>query len=105
MTACRENPHLLFDTRAADRSPSRTTRKPLPPAARGLSRALIGAGGACLAHLVEDLALGLTRLEVLVAVDGVLEVEDFVDADVEVARLEPAEDLVGAHHQLVARAH
>eukprot|EP00966_Prymnesium_polylepis_P172480 3989034-Prymnesium_polylepis.1 len=52
--------------------------------------------------LVDELALALARLEVLVARDGVRQREDLVDADGEVARLDPAEDLLRAHQQLVA---
>mmetsp|Transcript_15049 Transcript_15049/g.44646 ORF Transcript_15049/g.44646 Transcript_15049/m.44646 type:complete len:359 (+) Transcript_15049:41-1117(+) len=55
--------------------------------------------------LVEQLALALARLEVLVAGDSVLEVERLVDPNLEVARCDPAEDLVGAHHELLARRH
>lgn len=52
--------------------------------------------------LVQQLALGLAGLEVLVPLDGLGDVEDLVDADVEVAGLDPAEDLIGAHHELGA---
>mmetsp|Transcript_31090 Transcript_31090/g.53191 ORF Transcript_31090/g.53191 Transcript_31090/m.53191 type:complete len:461 (+) Transcript_31090:189-1571(+) len=53
--------------------------------------------------LVDALALGGARLEVLVARGRLGQRELAIDGDVELAALEPAEDLVGAHEQLVAR--
>eukprot|EP00964_Phaeocystis_antarctica_P126163 scaffold89881_cov55-Phaeocystis_antarctica.AAC.1 len=63
--------------------------------------------GRCLVRpsdLEEDLALALARLEVLVALGRVVEREGHVDGHLELAVLEPAEDLVGAVVELGARA-
>ncbi len=52
-----------------------------------------------LVDLVEHLALGLTRLEVPVALRHLLKREHLVDAHVELAGLKPAEDLARAAEQ------
>ena len=54
--------------------------------------------------LEEDLALALARLEVLVALGRVVEREGHVDGHLELAVLEPAEDLVGTVVELGACA-
>ena len=51
---------------------------------------------------VEDLALALAGLEVLVSLNDLLEREDLVDAHLELSVLQPAEDVIGALEQLSA---